>query len=50
MAKKLVYDKVLFTTVTLLVGLGLVMVYSASAALVRGRGAAMMWTGRANCT
>ena len=41
MAKKLVYDRVLFTTVMLLVGLGLVMVYSASAALVRGRGAAM---------
>jgi cell division protein FtsW len=39
MAKKLTYDKVLFTTVTLLVGLGLVMVYSASAALARGRGA-----------
>ena len=32
MAKKLVHDRVLFTTVTLLVGLGLVMVYSASAA------------------
>ncbi len=36
MAKKLAYDRVLFTTVMLLVGLGLVMVYSASAALVRG--------------
>ena len=31
MAKKLAFDKVLFTTVVLLVGLGLVMVYSASA-------------------
>ena len=41
MAKKLVYDKVLFTTVILLVGLGLVMVYSASAALARGRGASI---------
>jgi len=30
-AKKLVFDKVMFTTVVLLVGLGLVMVYSASA-------------------
>ena len=41
MAKKLVYDKVLFTTIMLLVGLGLVMVYSASAAVARGRGAAV---------
>jgi cell division protein FtsW len=32
MAKKLVFDRVLFTTVALLAGLGLVMVYSASAA------------------
>ena len=39
MAKKLVYDKVLFTTIVLLVGLGLVMVYSASAAVARGLGA-----------
>jgi cell division protein FtsW len=39
MAKKLAYDRVLFTTVMLLVGLGLVMVYSASAAVARGRGA-----------
>ncbi len=39
MAKKLAYDRVLFTTVILLVGLGLVMVYSASAAVARGRGA-----------
>ena len=38
MAKKLAFDKLLFTTVTLLVGLGLVMVYSASAALVREAG------------
>ena len=36
MAKKLAFDRVLFTTVMLLVGLGLVMVYSASAALARG--------------
>ena len=41
MAKKLAYDRVLFTTVMLLVGLGLVMVYSASAAVARGRGAAV---------
>jgi cell division protein FtsW len=41
-AKKLVFDRLLFTTVTLLAGLGLVMVYSASAAAggrVRGAGA-----------
>ena len=36
MAKKLAYDKVLFTTVMLLVGMGLVMVYSASAAFAHG--------------
>lgn len=36
MAKKLAYDRVLFGTVALAVGFGLVMVYSASAALVRG--------------
>jgi len=36
MAKKLAVDKVLFTTVVLLLSFGLVMVYSASAALARG--------------
>lgn len=36
MAKKLVFDKVLFTTVVTLVAAGLVAVYSASAAAVRG--------------
>jgi len=41
MAKKLVFDRTLFTTVVALVGLGLVMVYSASAALVRGRDVAI---------
>ncbi len=41
MAKKLAYDRVLFTTVMLLVGLGLVMVYSASAAVAHGRGAVL---------
>lgn len=35
MAKKLAFDKVLFTTVALLVSFGLAMVYSASAALAR---------------
>lgn len=35
MAKKLAFDKVLFTAVVLLLGFGLVMVYSASAALAR---------------
>jgi len=30
-AKKLAFDRVLFTVIVLLVGLGLVMVYSASA-------------------
>ncbi len=35
MAKKLAFDKVLFTTVVLLMFFGLVMVYSASAALAR---------------
>src|SRR5947208_594482 len=39
MAKKLAFDKVLFTTVLLLVGSGLVMVYSASAAIARESGA-----------
>jgi cell division protein FtsW len=38
MAKKLAFDKVLFTVVVLLVGLGLVMVYSSTAALSRGVG------------
>ena len=37
MAKKLAFDKVLFTTVILLVSFGLVMVYSASAAIARER-------------
>jgi len=37
MAKKLAPDKVLFTTVALLIGLGLVMVYSASSAHVQGK-------------
>ncbi|HVT61314.1 MAG TPA: putative lipid II flippase FtsW [Thermoanaerobaculia bacterium] len=37
MAKKLAFDKVLFTTVVLLIFFGLVMVYSASAALARDR-------------
>ncbi|HKH45054.1 MAG TPA: putative lipid II flippase FtsW [Thermoanaerobaculia bacterium] len=38
MAKKLAVDKVLFTTVVLLLSFGLVMVYSASAALAHGSG------------
>jgi len=37
MAKKLAHDKLLFTTVVLLVGLGLTMVYSAGAAVARGQ-------------
>ncbi|HEX9941931.1 MAG TPA: putative lipid II flippase FtsW [Thermoanaerobaculia bacterium] len=37
MAKKLAFDKLLFTTVVLLMFFGLVMVYSASAALARDR-------------
>jgi len=41
MAKKLAFDKVLFTAILLLVGLGLIMVYSASAALARDRGTAV---------
>ncbi len=41
MAKKLAFDRVLFTVVVLLVGLGLVMVYSASAPMARARGAAI---------
>jgi len=40
-AKKLVFDRVLFATVVLLTGLGLVMVYSASAAIARSRGHAV---------
>ena len=39
MAKKLAVDKVLFTTVVLLLSFGLVMVFSASAALARGSSA-----------
>src|SRR5210317_1830012 len=38
MAKKLAFDKVLFTTVILLVGLGLIAVFSASAAFAREQG------------
>ncbi|MGE0638706.1 MAG: putative lipid II flippase FtsW [Thermoanaerobaculia bacterium] len=41
MARKLVYDRILFTTVVLLCGLGLVMVYSASAAMARAQGGAV---------
>jgi cell division protein FtsW len=37
MAKKLAFDRVLFTTVALLIFFGLVMVYSASAAIARER-------------
>ncbi|HXU44201.1 MAG TPA: putative lipid II flippase FtsW [Thermoanaerobaculia bacterium] len=39
MAKKLAFDKLLFAAVALLVGFGLVMVYSASAAIARDRAA-----------
>jgi cell division protein FtsW len=39
-AKKLAFDRLLFTVVVLLVGLGLVMVYSASAPMAHARGAA----------
>jgi len=39
MAKKLVFDRVLFTVIVTLVGLGLVMVYSASAPMAHARGA-----------
>ncbi len=39
MAKKLAFDKVLFTAVCMLVAVGLVMVYSASGALARDHGA-----------
>jgi cell division protein FtsW len=38
MAKKLAFDRVLFTAVALLIGFGLVMVYSASGAIARERG------------
>ncbi len=38
MARKLVFDRGLFATVLMLTGLGLVMVYSASAVLARGSG------------
>lgn len=41
MAKKLVFDRVLFTVVVLLTLLGLVMVFSASAAIARARGQAI---------
>jgi len=41
MAKKLAFDRVLFTVVVLLVGLGLVMVYSASAPMARAEGRAV---------
>lgn len=41
MAKKLAFDRVLFTAVVLLVGLGLVMVYSASTPMVRAQGHAL---------
>jgi cell division protein FtsW len=40
MAKKLAFDKVLFATVLVLVGFGLVMVYSASAGIARESGSA----------
>lgn len=41
MAKKLAFDRVLFTAVVLLVGLGLVMVYSASTPMARAQGSAL---------
>jgi cell division protein FtsW len=40
-AKKLAFDRVLFTVVVLLLGLGLVMVYSASAPMARAQGRAL---------
>src|SRR5690606_8086448 len=40
-AKKLAFDRVLFTAVVLLVGLGLVMVYSASTPMARAQGSAL---------
>lgn len=39
MAKKLAFDRALFVSIVLLVGFGLVMVYSASAAIARSSGA-----------
>ena len=41
MAKKLAFDRLLFTVVVLLVGIGLVMVYSASAPMARAQGRAV---------
>ena len=41
MAKKLAYDKVLFTTVVVLVGIGLTAVFSASAAFARDQGGSL---------
>jgi cell division protein FtsW len=41
LAKKLAFDKVLFTVVVLLAGFGLVMVFSASAAIARANGSAL---------
>ena len=41
MAKKLAFDRLLFTVVVLLVGIGLVMVYSASAPMARAQGHAV---------
>lgn len=41
MAKKLAYDKVLFTSVIVLVGLGLTAVFSASAAFARDQGGSL---------
>ena len=38
MAKKLAFDRILFTAIVLLVGLGLVMVYSASTPMARAQG------------
>jgi len=41
MAKKLAFDRVLFTVIVILVGIGLVMVYSASAPMARAQGRAI---------
>ena len=41
MAKKLAFDRILFTAIVLLVGLGLVMVYSASTPMARAQGHAV---------
>jgi cell division protein FtsW len=41
MARKLAFDRVLFTVIVILVGLGLVMVYSASAPMARAKGATL---------